>query len=206
MKKNILIIGIYSNIGYDLAILLLRKKHNVYCGVHRTEKPKKLRKMGAYVHKVDVFSEQEITNIIESMIMNLGHIDIIYTNVYRAEELARSVMPHMRHQQFGRLIFTTSVANKITKSIQKIEDSNIQIVTIDTSHTQAEFDKVQPIKIRKTHPSNTLNDTINILISAGLSSSMKLRSQYTLDANLMAWAQYILGKNYMNNLSVYRIR
>ncbi|WP_237716238.1 SDR family NAD(P)-dependent oxidoreductase [Moritella dasanensis] len=141
MKKNILIIGASSGIGYDLAIQLLKDSHHVYCGARRLHKLDNLAVLGAKIHKVDVCSEKDIIDIVDTMTKEVGHIDIVYanagfpiagpveetsiekvhqlfdTNVYGAARLARAVLPHMREQGAGRIVFTTSIASRVSTSM-----------------------------------------------------------------------------------------
>lgn len=204
MKKNILIIGASSGIGYDLAKTLLNQGHNIYCGARREDKLEGLKKAGANVHRVDVRSEDDINHIVSSMIKDLGHIDIVYanagypiagpveetpiekvhqqfdTNVYGAARLVRAVLPHMRHQQFGRIVFTTSIAGRVSTSMnswysaskhalnglvkglsQEVSQFNIQVVTVEPGCVQTELDAIQLSDMKKTNTSPDYNMLVN---------------------------------------------
>ncbi|QFI38655.1 SDR family NAD(P)-dependent oxidoreductase [Moritella marina ATCC 15381] len=194
MKKNILIIGASSGIGYDLAIKLLQDNHHVYCGARRLHKLDNLAVLGAKIHKVDVCSEKDLTDIVDAMTKEVGHIDIVYanagfaiagpveetciekvhqqfdTNVYGAARLARSVLPHMREQGAGRIVFTTSIASRVSTSMnawysatkhalngmvkglaQEVEGFNIQVVTVEPGCVQTEFDAIQLADMKNTN-------------------------------------------------------
>ena len=204
MNKNILVIGASSGIGYDLAVQLLNKNHNVYCCARRIEKLQPLAALGARIRKVDVRSEQDITDIVECMIEELGHIDIVYanagfaiagpveetpiekvhqqfdTNVYGAARVVRAVLPHMRHQQFGRIVFTTSIAGRVSTSMnswysaskhalngmvkglaQEVKDFNIQVVTVEPGCVQTEFDEIQLSDMKKTNTLDGYKELVN---------------------------------------------
>ncbi len=130
MKKNILVLGASSGIGFDLVKSLLIEGHTVYCGARRLEKLDPLRILGAKIFKVDVRNEDDIENIVNTFVYEKGIIDIVYanagyaiagpveetsiekakqqfdTNVFGSARVARTVLPIMREQGFGRIIFT----------------------------------------------------------------------------------------------------
>ncbi|WP_261835698.1 SDR family NAD(P)-dependent oxidoreductase [Vibrio ishigakensis] len=139
--KNILVIGASSGIGYDLAVKLLKQQHNVYCGARRLDRLKPLEELGAKVFKVDVTKASSIQNIVNAMIVEVGSIDIVYSNagypiagpvesesicniqkqfdvnVYGAARVTQAVLPHMRARKQGRIVFTTSIAARASSSM-----------------------------------------------------------------------------------------
>ncbi|WP_117235043.1 SDR family NAD(P)-dependent oxidoreductase [Vibrio maerlii] len=186
MNKNILVLGASSGIGFELVKTLLTQNHTVYCGARRIEKLKPLEDLGASIFKVDVRNEADVNHIVETMINCEGGIDIVYanagyaiagpveettiekakeqfeTNVFGTARVARAVLPHMREQGFGRIIFTTSIAGRVSTSMnswysaskhalnglvkglsQEVADFNIQVITIEPGCVQTEFDGIQ---------------------------------------------------------------
>lgn len=192
--KNILVIGASSGIGKDLVIKLLNQGHTVYCGARRVDNMLDLKILGATVLKIDVRDEERVNAAVAKMIEEVGHIDIVYsnagypiagpveetpiekvhalfdTNVYGAARVARAVLPHMRERNQGRIIFTTSIAARVSTSMnswysatkhalngmakglsQEVADFNIQISTIEPGCVQTELDAIQLRDMKETN-------------------------------------------------------
>ncbi len=139
--KNILVIGASSGIGYDLVLELLKQRHNVYCGARRLHRLKTLEELGAKVYKVDVTKASSVQAIVNAMLVEVGSIDIVYSNagypiagpvesesicniqkqfdvnVYGAARVTQAVLPHMRARKQGRIVFTTSIAARASSSM-----------------------------------------------------------------------------------------
>lgn len=186
MKKNILVLGASSGIGFDLVKSLLIEGHTVYCGARRLEKLDPLRILGAKIFKVDVRNEDDIENIVNTFVYEEGIIDIVYanagyaiagpveetsiekakqqfdTNVFGSARVARTVLPIMREQGFGRIIFTSSIAGRVSTSMnswysaskhavnglvkglaQEVQGFNIKLITVEPGCVQTEFDSIQ---------------------------------------------------------------
>ena len=138
MKKNILIIGASSGIGFDLAKALLKQGHTVYCCARRESRLAELEANGAYTYQVDVRLETNVQNVVQQMVSREGRIDLVYfnagyaiagaveetsvekvtqqfdTNVFGAARVLRSVLPVLREQQSGRIVLTTSIAARVS--------------------------------------------------------------------------------------------
>lgn len=186
MHKNILVLGASSGIGFELVSHLLSLGHNVYCGARRIEKLKPLEVLGAKIFPIDVRSDIDVNHIVQAMNNAVGTIDIVYanagyaiagpveetpihkaqdqfdTNVFGAARIARAVLPLMRKQGYGRIVFTTSIAGRVSTSMnswyssskhamnglvkglaQEVAGFNIQISTIEPGCVQTEFDAIQ---------------------------------------------------------------
>lgn len=185
-EKNILVVGASSGIGKELVIQLLELGHTVYCGARRLENMLDLEALGARIIKIDVRDESQVDSAVDMMLKEVGHIDIVYanagyaiagpveetpiskvqqqfdTNVYGAARLARAVLPHMRERNSGRIIFTTSIAGRVSTSMnswysatkhalngmvkglaQEVAAFNISVSTIEPGAVQTEFDAIQ---------------------------------------------------------------
>ncbi|MCK6263465.1 SDR family oxidoreductase [Vibrio sp. ZSDE26] len=192
-QKNILLIGASSGIGHDLAIKLLDQNHTVFCASRRLEKMRNLEVLGAKIFSVDVTDEEQVNRLVENMIEQVGHIDIVYanagfaiagpveetsiekvhsqfdTNVYGAARIARAVLPYMREKEQGRIIFTTSIAGRVSTSMnawysaskhalngmvkalaQEVQGFGIHVSTIEPGCVQTEFDSIQLADMKTT--------------------------------------------------------
>lgn len=186
LQKNILVVGASSGIGKDLVLQLLEKNQTVYCCARRVEYMRDLEEAGAKIYSVDVRSEQQVNRLVEQMVSDLGHIDIVYanagfaiagpveetpikkvhkqfdTNVYGAARIARAVLPHMRERKQGRIIFTTSIASRVSTGMnswysatkhalngmvkglaQEVSGFNIKVSTIEPGCVQTELGGIQ---------------------------------------------------------------
>lgn len=193
MSKKILVLGASSGIGYELVRRLTSENHTVYCGARRLENMKPLQDLGAHIYEVDVRDEESIQHIVDTMVNEQKTIDIVYsnagfaiagpveetsiekakeqfeTNVFGAARLARAVLPIMRQQSYGRIIFTTSIAGRVSTSMnswysaskhalnglvkglaQEVADFNIKVITLEPGCVQTEFDSIQLNDMLKT--------------------------------------------------------
>lgn len=202
--KNVLVIGASSGIGKDLVIKLLEGNHNVYCAARRKDNMKDLETLGAKTFSADVRGESGINALVDTMVEELGHIDIVYanagyaiagpveettidkvhaqfdTNVYGAARVARAVLPHMRAQGYGRIIFTTSIAARASSSMnswysaskhalngmvkglaQEVKGFGIQVATIEPGCVQTEFDAIQLSDMKETSKLEAYNTIVS---------------------------------------------
>ncbi|WP_286265852.1 SDR family oxidoreductase [Thalassotalea atypica] len=186
MKKNILITGASSGIGKALAKKLILEGHNVYCGARRIDNMDDIRFLGASTYRLDVRNNENVNRVINAIIKEAGHLDIVYlnagyaiagpveetpvekvhqqfdTNVYGAARVVRAVLPHMREQNNGRLIFTTSIAGRASTGMnswysaskhalngmvkglaQEVAQFNIQVATVEPGCVDTELPEMQ---------------------------------------------------------------
>ncbi|MBP84289.1 MAG: short-chain dehydrogenase/reductase [Verrucomicrobiales bacterium] len=136
-KHTILITGASSGIGFDSARTLARRGHIVYAAARRLEKMEALKADGVTPIQLDVTKEKDIQNALETIRESHPGVDVLINNagygLYGAMEdtsledaryqfdvnlfglarLTQLVIPHMREQNFGRIINTSSVGGKI---------------------------------------------------------------------------------------------
>ena len=186
MQKRILVLGASSGIGFELVEKLLTQNHIVYCAARRIDRLQPLAEKGAKVFAVDVRNESDVQAIFDKIMSEQSGIDIVYanagyaiagpvedtsiekakqqldTNLFGAARVARAALPIMRQQGGGRLIFTTSIAGRVSTSMnswysaskhalnglakglaQEVADFNIKIITIEPGCVQTEFDVIQ---------------------------------------------------------------
>lgn len=137
-KKVILITGASSGFGYELAKELALNNHIVYGVARRKYKLKELEEYGVNIATCDVQKDEDIKNLINRIIMEVGVIDVLYCNagygLYSAIEDAsiekvqnqfdvnvlgvhrviKEVLPYMRERRDGRIIITTSVVANVS--------------------------------------------------------------------------------------------
>ncbi|WP_088825542.1 MULTISPECIES: oxidoreductase [Listeria] len=137
-KQVILITGATSGIGYQTAKFLAEQGHRVYGAGRRIEKMDSLKNIGVTSIQLDVTNEESMNKAIQSIIEQEGKIDVLVNNAgygsYGAVEdvtieeakkqfevnlfglarLTQLVLPHMRAQNYGRIINTSSMGGRLT--------------------------------------------------------------------------------------------
>lgn len=136
-KKVILITGASSGMGKDAALHLIDEGHIVYGAARRVDQMKELEDAGGYALKLDVTNEDHIIAGVKQVIDEQGRIDVLWNNagygLYGAVEdipvdqarrqfevnlfglarITQEVLPHMRKQQSGTIINTSSMGGKM---------------------------------------------------------------------------------------------
>lgn len=136
-KKVILVTGASSGMGKVTADELIKEGHTVYCAARSVEKMKDLENIGGKILKMDVSENQSLKSGVGQIIAAEGKIDVLWNNAgfglygpveeisidkarYQFEvnlfglaELTQLVLPHMRKQNSGLIINTSSMGGKI---------------------------------------------------------------------------------------------
>jgi NADP-dependent 3-hydroxy acid dehydrogenase YdfG len=134
-SKIVLITGCSTGIGHDLAQRLTRANYTVIATARHPERISELPV--AFQLPLDVTDPTAITNATEEVIRRFGRIDVLVNNagyavrgavedipveqvqqmfdvnVYGLMRMIRTVVPHMRQQQAGRVITIGSLAGKL---------------------------------------------------------------------------------------------
>ncbi len=137
-KKVILVTGASSGFGFELSKQLALLNHTVYGVARRKEKLKELEELGVNIGVCDVQKDEDITNIINRIIMEQGRIDVVYcnagyghyntiedtsveevekqldVNILGVHRVVRAVMPFMRDRRRGRIVITTSLVANVS--------------------------------------------------------------------------------------------
>lgn len=137
MKKVALVTGASSGIGFDAAVALKNNGFTVYGAARRIEKLKELEKHGIQILPLDVTQEDSMVQCVNAIIAAEGRIDVlvnnagygsygaiedvpleearrqIEVNVFGLARMSQLVLPHMRKNNFGRIINISSMGGKI---------------------------------------------------------------------------------------------
>ncbi len=138
MKQVAFITGASTGIGHASAKKLVENGFLVYATARRTELMNDLEKLGAKIMKCDVTKDEDVQSVVDTIIRNEGRIDVLFANagycllgpveLHSSQDVARqfdvnvvgcgraisAVLPHMRKQESGRVIITSSVAGHVT--------------------------------------------------------------------------------------------
>lgn len=135
--KVILITGASSGMGKESAKALIAQGHTVYTVARRLDQMQDLQAMGGHPIKMDVTSEADIKNVVETIIRKEGKIDVLWNNagygLYGSVEdvpveearkqfevnlfglaaITQVVVPYMRNAKAGTIINTSSMGGKM---------------------------------------------------------------------------------------------
>lgn len=138
MKKNILITGCSSGIGYATAHYLNKSAYKVYASARKTEDVKILQNEGLDTYLLDVTSSENIKEVLEDIIKKDGTLYGVFnnagygqpgavedistdalkeqfeTNFFALHELTRQSIKIMRKQGYGRILQHSSVLGLIS--------------------------------------------------------------------------------------------
>ncbi len=134
MAKTILITGCSTGIGYECAKTLQKRGYEVFATCRKDEDVKKLISEGLNAHKLDVCDTNSINEALAWMLKATnGRIDVLFnnagyaqpasvedlsrellmeqfdTNVFGPQVLTNLVLPHMRKQKNGLIVYNSSI-------------------------------------------------------------------------------------------------
>lgn len=137
MKKVALVTGASAGIGAATARLLAENGYIVYGAARRTQKMEPLKTYGVKILEMDVADDDSMRWGVDSIIAAEGRIDVLINNAgfgsygaiedvpieaarYQLEvnviglgRLCQLVLPHMRKQQYGKIVNITSIGGKM---------------------------------------------------------------------------------------------
>lgn len=139
--KHILITGCSTGIGYTCAHGLQKLGYSVFATCRRDEDVKRLQDEGLNVFKLDLCDTNSMHEALEWMLSQTGgRIDVLFnngaygqpgavedlkrnvlreqfeTNVFGTQELTNLVLPYMRKQKSGRIIYNSSILGFVAMS------------------------------------------------------------------------------------------
>jgi len=134
LSKTILITGCSTGIGYSTAIALKKRGHNVIATARKSEDVSRLSQEGFSAIKLDLADSQSIQQAVNQVIaLTGGRCDALFnngafgqpgavedltrdvlryqfeTNLFGTHELTNLLIPVMRRQGHGRIIYNSSV-------------------------------------------------------------------------------------------------
>lgn len=140
-QKSILITGCSSGIGYTCAHGFSKLGYNVFATCRKESDVVRLKAEGLNAFKLDLGDSQSLHVTLEWMLSQTGgRIDVLFsnaaygqpgavedlkrevlreqfeTNVFGTQELTNLVIPHMRAQKSGRIIYNSSILGFVAMS------------------------------------------------------------------------------------------
>lgn len=133
-QQTILITGCSSGIGYTTAVELKTRGHRVICSARNTEDVERLQSEGFECLKLDLADSASIVEAVRQLeAMTDGKVDALFnngaygqpgavedltrevlreqfeTNFFGTHQLTNAIIPLMRRQGYGRIIYNSSV-------------------------------------------------------------------------------------------------
>jgi len=138
LKKNILITGCSSGIGYDTAHYLHNKGYKVYASARKKEDVERLKAKGLDTYLLDIRDSKQIESVLADILKKDGELYAVFnnagygqpgavedittpvlkeqfeTNLFGLHELTTQVLKIMRKQGYGRIMQHSSVLGIIS--------------------------------------------------------------------------------------------
>ena len=140
MNKVALVTGASSGIGMETALELKNAGFIVYGAARSMDKLKSLESKGIKIIQLDITNEASMLNCVESIVKSEGRLDILVNNagfglygaiedvsmdearrqfevnVFGLARISQLALPHMRKNNFGRIINISSMGGKMYTS------------------------------------------------------------------------------------------
>ena len=227
MSKVILITGASSGMGHATAKMLAERGHTVYGGARRIDRMDDLKELGVIPVSMDVTKPEDNQYVVDQIIKEQGRIDVLINNAgfglygpveevsmedakYQFEvnmfglaQLTQLVIPHMRKQQSGRIISTSSMGGKIYTPLGawyhatkhalegwsdclriELAPFNIQVVLIEPGGVQTEFGDVVGKQLTKLYDESAYQEQMDPFIK--MMKDMEERSPFGTKPEVLA--------------------
>ena len=185
MSKSILITGCSSGIGYTCAHGLQKLGYTVFATCRKEADVERLKSEGLNAFRLDLRDSESMHEALAWMLSQTGgHIDVLFnngaygqpgavedlkrevlreqfeTNVFGTQELTNLVIPYMRKQKSGRIIYNSSILGFVAMSYRgaynaskfaiegladtmrlELHGSGIEVVLIEPGPIRSDFRK-----------------------------------------------------------------
>ena len=182
---NILLTGCSTGIGYFCAKELHKNGYKVYATCRYEKDVKRLQDEGLEAYKLDLRSSKSIQNAVDWVVQKTdGKINVLFnngaygqpgavedltrevlkeqfeTNVFGTQELTNMILPYMRKNGFGRVVYNSSVLGIISMAYRgaynaskyaieglcdtlrlEFKSSNIDVILIEPGPIRSDFRK-----------------------------------------------------------------
>ncbi len=136
-NKVALITGASSGMGKDFSLRLLDEGYIVYGVARRIERMSDIEGAGGHIIKLDITDDSSIVATVDQIIKEQGRIDVLINNagygsygaiedvpieeakrqfevnIFGLARLTQLVLPHMRKNNFGKIINISSIGGKL---------------------------------------------------------------------------------------------
>ena len=136
-NKVALITGASSGMGKDFSLRLLDEDYIVYGVARRIERMSDIEGAGGHIMKLDITDDSSIVATVDQIIKEQGRIDVLINNagygsygaiedvpieeakrqfevnIFGLARLTQLVLPHMRKNNFGKIINISSIGGKL---------------------------------------------------------------------------------------------
>ncbi len=184
-SKTIFITGCSTGIGYVTAVELKKRGHRVICSARKDDDVVRLQKEGFETLQLDLAESTSIQQAVKQLQkMTNGKIDALFnngafgqpgavedltrdvlrnqfeTNFFGTHELTNLIIPYMRKQNFGRIIYNSSVLGFVAMKYRgaynaskyaleglvdtlriELSDTNIKLCLIEPGPIKSDFRK-----------------------------------------------------------------
>jgi len=186
--KHILITGCSSGIGYTCAHGLQKLGYSVFATCRRDEDVKRLQDEGLNAFKLDLCDTNSMHEALTWMLSQTsGRIDVLFnnaafgqpgavedlkrdvlreqfeTNVFGTQELTNLVLPYMRKQKSGRIIYNSSILGFVAMSYRGAYNASkfaieglVDTLRLELHKSGVEVVLIEPGPIRSAFRKNAL--------------------------------------------------
>ncbi len=176
MDKVVLVTGASSGIGLAIATYLAKKGNKVYGGSRTAP-----QNSDFYSLKIDVTKDESVEKAINSIIANEGRIDVLINNAgvgsagavettpiadvqksfdvnfYGVLRVTQMVLPHMREQNYGRIINMSTLGSMIGLPFRAFYSSSKGAMDLVTETLRMEVERFG-IQACTIHPGEVMTD------------------------------------------------
>ncbi len=251
MSKVILITGASSGMGKITAKDLIAKGYIVYCAARKVEHMHDLATQGGHIIKMDVTNEADLQKGVDTIIKEQQRIDVLWNNagyglygpveelpiekahhqfdvnLFSLARLTQMVLPHMRTQQSGLIINTSSMGGKMYTPLGawyhaskhavegfsdclrlELKEHGINVVILEPGLIDTGFNKEVEHNFPMDSRHGPYKKIVNAMIKAPSSKAMKGSSPQVISDTIQTIIEaphpktrYMVGK--MAKLSIY---